>query len=114
MPADGWKVTEFGQRELPNIKLYGKPLEVNRAVILKGDNKQLVYYWFQQRSRALTNEYLVKWYLFYDAIALNRTDGSLVRLVTSVEKSEDEEKADQRLQAFMNELLPVMSAYLPG
>lgn len=114
MPADGWKVTEFGQRDLPNIRLYGKPLEVNRAVILKGDNKQLVYYWFQQRSRALTNEYLVKWYLFYDAIALNRTDGSLVRLVTSVEKSEDEEKADQRLQAFMNELLPVMSAYLPG
>ncbi|WP_374090762.1 VPLPA-CTERM-specific exosortase XrtD [Methylomicrobium lacus] len=114
MPGDGWQINEFGQRKFPNLRLNGNALEVNRAVIQKGDSKQLVYYWFQQRGRILTNEYLVRWYLVYDATAINRTDGALVRLVTGVDKSEDVEMADQRLQSFIHELSPVLPAYLPG
>ena len=87
---------------------------LNRAVIQKGDSKQLVYYWFQQRGRTITNEYLVKWYLFYDALTMNRTDGSLIRLVTSVGDTEAIEKADQRLQTFMKQLVPELQGYIPG
>ena len=87
---------------------------LNRAVIQKGDSKQLVYYWFQQRGRTITNEYLVKWYLFYDALTMNRTDGSLIRLVTSVGNTEAIEKADHRLQAFMRQLVPELQGYIPG
>jgi len=29
-------------------------LRVNRAVIAKGNDRQLVYYWFKQRDRLLT------------------------------------------------------------
>jgi exosortase D (VPLPA-CTERM-specific) len=114
MPGDGWQITDFGQRAFPDITVDGNPLELNRAVIQKGDNKQLVYYWFQQRGRTLTNEYLVKWYLFYDALTMNRTDGALIRLVTSVGDAEDIEKADQRLQAFMKKLVPELQGYIPG
>jgi hypothetical protein len=45
---------------------------------------------------------------------MNRTDGALIRLVTSVGKTEDIEKADQRLQSFMKELVPKLPAYIPG
>lgn len=114
IPGDGWQITSFSQLALPQIKLDGIPVNVDRAVIEKGDSKQLVYYWFQQRGRSITNEYLVKWYLFYDAIAMNRTDGSLIRLVTSVGEGEDIELADQRLQSFMKDLMPELTAYLPG
>ncbi|WAR45337.1 VPLPA-CTERM-specific exosortase XrtD [Methylomonas rapida] len=114
IPGDGWQITSFGQREFPELEIQGTPLMVNRAVIEKGDYKQLVYYWFQQRGRSITNEYLVKWYLFYDAITLHRTDGSLVRLVTSLDKGQDIEVADQRLQAFMKDLVTVLPDYLPG
>jgi len=114
IPGDGWQITQFGQRDFPDTKLDGNMLRVNRAVIEKGDNRQLVYYWFQQRGRTITNEYLMKWYLFYDAITMNRTDGALLRLVTSVDKTEDIEVADQRLQSFMKDLLPELPAYLPG
>jgi len=74
----------------------------------------LVYYWFQQRGRMITNEYLVKWLVFYDAIAMSRTDGSLIRLVTSVGPAEDIKLADLRLQAFMKDLMPEIPAYIPG
>ncbi|WP_262963894.1 VPLPA-CTERM-specific exosortase XrtD [Methylobacter psychrophilus] len=114
MPGDGWQITQFGQLNFPDIIIDGNELELNRAVIQKGESKQLVYYWFQQRGRTITNEYLVKWYLFYDALTMNRTDGALIRLVTSVGQTEDLEKADQRLQAFIKELAPKLPAYIPG
>lgn len=114
IPGDGWQITSFGQREFPNLEIQGVPLHINRAVIEKGEYKQLVYYWFQQRGRSMTNEYLVKWYLFYDAITMQRTDGALVRLVTSLDKGQDIAVADQRLQAFMKDMLTVLPEYLPG
>ena len=114
IPGDGWQITSFGQRDFPELQIQGIPLQVNRAVIEKGEYKQLVYYWFQQRGRSITNEYLVKWYLFYDAIDMHRTDGALVRLVTSLDKGQDIEVADQRLQSFMRDLVKVLPDYLPG
>ncbi|MFA5983145.1 MAG: VPLPA-CTERM-specific exosortase XrtD [Methylococcaceae bacterium] len=114
IPGDGWQITQFGQRKFSDLTSDGYPLAVNRAIIEKGDNRQLVYYWFPQRGRMLTNELLVKWFLFYDSIVINRTDGALVRLVTNLAKFEDPAEADQRLHEFMKELLPVLPAYIPG
>ncbi len=114
IPGDGWQITQFGQITIPDIKLEGNAIEANRAIIQKGSSRQLVYYWFQQRGRSITNEYLVKWYLFYDAIAMNRTDGSLIRLVTNVGESEDINVADQRLQNFMKDVVTELPAYIPG
>jgi exosortase D (VPLPA-CTERM-specific) len=114
IPGDGWQITSFDQREFSDLKLDGQALQVNRAIIQKGDNKQLVYFWFQQRGRNITNEYMVKWYLFYDAITMNRTDGALIRLVTSVDKGEDISAADLRLQTFVKDVVPELPAYLPG
>jgi hypothetical protein len=35
-------------------------LQVNRAVIQKGLSNQLVYYWFEQRGRRMTNDFAAK------------------------------------------------------
>ncbi len=114
IPGDGWQIIQFGQHIISATQVEGQALEVNRVVIEKGESRQLVYYWFQQRGRMMTNEFLVKWYLFYDAVTMNRTDGSLIRLVTSVAKNENPDAADQRLQSFLQDLVPVVPAYLPG
>ena len=82
LPGGGWQMRDFGQRELPAIVVGGQPLRVNRTLIELGDQRQLVYYWFQQRGRVITNEFAVKWYLFWDAITRHRTDGALVRSST--------------------------------
>ena len=44
IPGDGWQIAQFGQHETPDIKLEDNPLKVNRAIIEKGDSRQLVYY----------------------------------------------------------------------
>jgi EpsI family protein len=106
IPGGGWQIADIERKDLGH-------LAVNRIVIKKGEMTQLVYYWFQQRGRSLANEYLMKWYLFKDALLLNRTDGALVRLTTMVNPGENLDLADQRLQVFAKEVLPVLPQYIP-
>jgi EpsI family protein len=86
---------------------------LNRALIELGDQKQLVYYWFKQRERELTNEYVVKWYIFVDALTKRRTDGALVRLITPVRPGEDVAAADSRLRTFALVARDQMRPFLP-
>ena len=79
IPGDGWQIKDSRNININDIATAGKPFSLNRLFIQKGEYSQLVYYWFQQRGRVITNEYLVKWYLFWDALTKNRTDGALVR-----------------------------------
>jgi EpsI family protein len=72
-----------------------------------------VYYWFKQRDRNVTNEWLVKWYLFWDAMTRNRTDGALVRLTALVPPGGDMAETDRQLVQFANTVFPYLSDYIP-
>ena len=112
IPGGGWQITKF-ERSSYHSKALGITIPLNRVVITRDKNKQLVYYWFVQRGRTVANEYWAKWLLFVDAIAKNRTDGALVRLVTPFYPGEYEQAADERLQSFIEALEQQLSAYLP-
>jgi exosortase D (VPLPA-CTERM-specific) len=114
LPGDGWVLDQFGQRRLDGIAVNGQPLQVNRSIIKKGDAAQLVYYWFQQRGRIITNEYLVKWYLFRDSVMMRRTDGALVRLTTLIWPDESVDDADARLTDLAGKLAPHLETYIPN
>jgi EpsI family protein len=113
LPGGGWRIDELDQITLPGTEDAAQPLRVNRVLIGLGNNRQLVYYWFQQRGRVITNEYLVKWYLFLDAIGRQRTDGALVRLTTPLQPGEDPARGDERLAGFAAQAVPRLSAYVP-
>jgi exosortase D (VPLPA-CTERM-specific) len=110
VPGDGWLITNF-ERTSYGLGA-GQPL--NRATIERNGSKQIVYYWYEERGRRIASEYWSKWYLLADAITKNRSDGALVRLITSVLPGELERDADNRLQLFMQDLLPNLSGYLPS
>ena len=113
MPGGGWQITSLSQRDLsPALGMDGPT--VNRTIIQLGEQRQLVYYWFQQRGRIITNEYLAKWYLFQDGLTMNRSDGALVRLVTPLPPYSDEAQADERLQAFIKDFYPELPRFVPG
>jgi len=115
MPGDGWRIGDFEQRRIgSHVTAKGEPLVVNRTVISKGNNRQLVYYWFQQRGRIITNEYLVKWYLFWDALTQQRTDGALVRLVLTLPEGSSEIDADKKMAEFLDAVFPKLENYVPS
>jgi len=113
IPGGGWLIKQHSVVDVDGVSIDGKPLRVNRMVTKKGDYTQLVYYWFQQRGRDITSEWMVKWYLFWDALTRNRTDGALVRLTAFVGSGQDIEDADQRLQVFAKEVVPLLDDYIP-
>ena len=113
IPGGGWKMVGLAPYEVAGITVNGRPLVVNRAVIQLGEQKSLMYYWFQQRGRILTNEYLVKWMIFWDALTRNRSDGALVRVVVPVMPDEDIAGAERRLQGFLREATGQLSAFVP-
>lgn len=112
LSGSGWVFKDAGEQRL-DIAGYGR-ITVNRAFMLKGDYRQLAYYWFPQRGRNLTNAYQLKIYVFWDALTKQRTDGALVRLITVVGEYEDIKVADKRLQLFMSKALPLLDHYIPG
>jgi len=113
LPGGGWQIKDSSKKEIPGVTIGDDPLIVNRFEIRKGDVGQLVYYWFQGRNRIDTNEYLVKWHLFWDALTKRRTDGALVRLTVFLRPGEDVSDADQRLTSFAQELSGLLSPYIP-
>ena len=114
IPGGGWQIASHEVVSVDGVSVRGQPMKFNRLLIQKGEDRQLVYYWFQQRGRNLTNEYLVKWFLFQDALAMNRSDGALVRLVTPSPRGEDLADADRRLGEFLQVLLPTLDRHIPN
>ena len=113
IPGDGWEITSLEQRKVSGASVAGQPLRINRVLIQKGDDRQLVYYWFQQRGRVVTNEYLVKWYLFWDALTRNRTDGALVRLMIRADPRGNLDEADKQLSTFAATIADPLKDYVP-
>jgi EpsI family protein len=114
IPGGGWQIDTLERMRLDAGLENGKLLHFNRVVIKRGEDRQLVYYWFQQRGRLIANEYLAKWYLFRDALVYNRTDGALVRLVTPVAAAADLASADARLTEFAVKVVHALEAYVPA
>jgi exosortase D (VPLPA-CTERM-specific) len=114
LPGGGWRILDFSQHEVEGVGSSGTALRVNRVIVQQGSERQLVYYWFQQRGRDITNEWVVKWYLLQDALLRNRTDGALVRLITPLMANEPHAAADARLAQFAASALPTLQNYLPN
>lgn len=110
IPSGGWKITDLTTIELNN---QGTAVPVNRVMIGKGEQRLLVYYWFQQRGKYIANEYMAKYNLLIGGLMSNRTDGALIRLTMPVTTEMSEVVADQRLSEFSNELFDVLPRYVP-
>jgi exosortase D (VPLPA-CTERM-specific) len=114
LPGSGWEFASFEERPFGDLTA-GVPGTYTRVVIQKGEEKALMYYWFQQRERRTANEFSMKYYLLVDSLRKSRKDGALVRLYTPIVTAgkKGELEADARLHGFAGAALPRMTSYLP-
>ena len=111
LPGSGWNPEENVRLTL-SLPGHG-PFSANRYVISKGDARRLVLYWFWAHDRGVASEYWAKFYLVKDAIQMNRSDGSLVRLVTPMFPGETPDAAQQRILPFTSAVVPLLDDYIP-
>lgn len=113
IPGGGWEIMSFEPTRMDHVAGIMPGQEINRVVVQKDGHKQIVYYWFKQRDRWITSEYLVKFFLFWDSLTRHRADGALVRLASSVHPGENEAIVDERLQAMVSLVTPLLGRYVP-
>ena len=111
LPGAGWIPTS---RELVRLtRPDGSSFPVNRYVVSKSGDRQLVLYWFQAHGREVASEYWAKYYLVSDSIRMNRSDGALVRLMTPMLDGESAEAAQARMMNLGSQVLPLLDSYIP-
>jgi len=111
LPGAGWV---FSESKAVTVQLEGgRTFTTREYLISKGAERSLVFYWYQAHGRAITNEYSAKIYLFLDAVTMNRTDGSLVRVLTPLRNGEDSAAGRARLSRFVGSTVPLLDRYIP-
>lgn len=108
LPGGGWTIVS--RDEVP-LALDGRMIPINRVLIQKGLDRQLIFYWYQDRGRIITSEYWAKGYLIWDAMTRHRTDGAIVRVSVPVRQSS--EQAFTVGVRFLQQIFPLLRAYLP-
>lgn len=109
IPGSGWTPISSGYLgvQLPD----GSSIVVNRYIIAKGTDRDLVLYWYQGRGRITPSEYRAKILLVSDAIRRNRTDGALVRVAVPI--VDNAELAQGRGLDFIRQIWPILDKYIP-
>ena len=116
LPGAGWQPVKTGRLTLPVAGGDGaaREIEVNRFVIQKGEDRQVVLYWYQSHGRVIASEYWGKVFLVTDAVRLNRTDAALVRVISPIARGEaSETAAEGRAAAFAQAMFPLLGRHLP-
>ncbi|MEO9827673.1 MAG: VPLPA-CTERM-specific exosortase XrtD [Paracoccaceae bacterium] len=111
IPGGGWEVSRWQQTEVsPNGS---ERFTTNKAIIQKGTDRRLVYYWFERGGSRFASEYAFKLNTVLDALRTGRSDGALVRLITTIAPGESETAAGHRLNSFIKPMSDVMPRFLP-
>jgi EpsI family protein len=91
LPGSGWT---WSVADTISVDIAGRaqPIEINRYIVSKNDDRAVVLYWYQSgeraggraRDRVVASEYQAAIFTAWDALRYNRTDTELVRVVAPI------------------------------
>ncbi|PKN43366.1 MAG: hypothetical protein CVU60_03145 [Deltaproteobacteria bacterium HGW-Deltaproteobacteria-18] len=111
MLGSGWSVT--GRSNLP-ARVGVRDFPVGQILLEKGGNRIVANYWFEQRGRAVTNEFMNKWLLLWDALTMGRTDGALVRVEVLLKPGQDVDEGQLLVDDMVSRIVPLLPDFVPG
>lgn len=114
LPGAGWEPVSEGRAVISDAAGPGTAIEVNRYIVQKGLDRQLVVYWYQSHGRVVASEYKSRLLLINDALRLNRTDGSMVRVIAPIAVGADGVSAQRLAAEFVRSLFPRLTGYIPS
>ncbi len=110
LPGGGWEPVDASRLTVQLPPPYA-PIEVNRYLIQKDRDMQVVLYWYQAQGHAVASELGAKVAMVRGALMSRRTDGALVRASSPVTGTVAETTA--RLVLYVQTLYPILGEYLP-
>lgn len=114
LPGAGWTMESRERQQVGSDQPAGQG-EINQFIISKDGLKMLTLYWYQGRGRTVASEYWGKIYTVKDAVARQRTDGALVRVMLPIDEGRGGEQAALKAgMDFVSHLLPELPRYIPN
>lgn len=111
LPGAGWIPVESTSIWIDGQN--GSRIEVNRYLVERGSDRAVVLYWYQAHGHVTPSEYKAKYHLVADAIAMNRSDGALIRITTFPKNGESTADAENRAVRFAQLAVPLLDSYIP-
>ena len=111
LPGAGWQPVYAGKETVELNTGSRDFVEINKYVVQKGMERELVLYWYHSRGRVVASEYADKLYLIWDSIFKKRSDGALIRFSSRI--NPDESRTQARMLSFIQQFFPVLQQYLP-
>lgn len=110
LPGGGWEPIEASRLTVDLPAPY-PPIVVNRYLIQRERDQQVVLYWYQSQGKAIPGELTAKVEMVRSAMTRNRTDGALVRVSAPVVGSAA--ATTESLARYVQALYPILGEYLP-
>jgi exosortase D (VPLPA-CTERM-specific) len=113
LPGGGWEMARIERVDIGEV--VGRPgdLPINRAIIQKGVDRLLVYYWFEQYGGRTASDVEAKLSLLANAVLYGRTDGALVRMLTPIGSNESVASAEARLNSLLAPVFERLDRFVP-
>jgi EpsI family protein len=109
LPGGGWEIVSLSVVGLEGVGLPGK---ANRAVIRKGEDALLVYFWVNQQGKNFASELTARASLLLRSMTQNRTDGTLLRVISPLGE-QSEERAEEEIRNFIHDISSDLNRFLP-
>ena len=113
LPSAGWEIASLDTINAPETTP-GGTFTLNRAVIQKGLDRMVVYYWYDQQGTRTASSYYARFIMTLSKVRTGRSDGAIVRLITPILKGEAEATAETRLQNALQAVVVPLPKFLPG
>ena len=110
LPGSGWQMT--GGKTVSLQTPAGRRLEVNRYIVEKGNQREVMVYWYQGRGLTTASEYIDRMYKIYDSMFTRRSDGAMVRVLTKIVDG-DEDRADAEAMDFAANVADSLTPFVP-
>jgi len=110
LPGGGWEPLEASMVTIPLPRPFAA-ITVNRYLIQKERDQQIVFYWYQAQGKATAGEVAARLEMMKNSIVRHRTDGALVRVSSPVYGSVQDTSA--HLVKYIQHMYPVLGEYLP-
>lgn len=113
LPGSGWTMQES---EPVLLTAHGEDFHAARYLIENHESKMVMIYWYQGRGRRNADEYADKFFTVWDSISKRRSDGALVRIVTTINRADANgaAQADADAQNLARTLAENLNSFVPN
>jgi exosortase D (VPLPA-CTERM-specific) len=113
LPSSGWEIEAIDRVDVGEALGLAEAWPINRAVVQRGLDRVMTYYWFEQYGGRMAWDFAAKVALIWSGLEHGRTDGALVRATTPILPGESDAEAEARLRRLLVPAIGALPRFVP-